>query len=233
MAKKTKNSTQNQVAIREIRDGILILKNGGYRTVIMVNALNFNLKSVQEQEGLIGSYQNFLNGLSFPIQIVTQSRTLDLDDYLDSLKKIANQQSNDLLRTQTNEYINFVNELIGVANIMSKTFYVVIPYETSPLKSGGFFSNLFGGKNKGPASLGKRFEEIQQEINERTSLVSSGLASLGLSNAQLNTQELIELFYSSYNIDTARRQKLFSISNVDVSIIQKAQAQQEEDNGTI
>src|SRR5690606_32728030 len=138
MAKKTKNSTQNQVAIREIRDGILILKNGGYRTVIMVNALNFNLKSVQEQEGLIGSYQNFLNGLSFPIQIVTQSRTLDLDDYLDSLKKIANQQSNDLLRTQTNEYINFVNELIGVANIMSKTFYVVIPYETSPLKSGGF-----------------------------------------------------------------------------------------------
>jgi hypothetical protein len=230
MAKKTNASTQNQIHVREIRDGVLVLKNGAYRTILMVNAVNFNLKSEDEQQSLVGSYQNFLNGLSFPIQIVVQSRTLDLDDYLDSLRTTASSQSNDLLRAQTNEYINFVSELIGVANIMSKTFYVVIPYETAPLESGNFFSRLFGRGSNAPVSLGKKFEQIKQEMIERTGLVSNGLASLGLSNIQLNTQELIELFYSTYNMDTARRQKLFAVSNVDVSIIQKAK---EDQNGTV
>src|SRR5690348_1053419 len=108
MAKKKPISTQNQVPIREIRDGILVLKNGGCRTILMVNALNFNLKSADEQKALLGSYQSFLNGISFPIQIVTQSRTLDLDNYLTDLRAISNSQDNDLLRTQTTEYINFV-----------------------------------------------------------------------------------------------------------------------------
>ena len=228
--KKPSPSTQNQIPIREIRNGILIMKNSSYRTVLMVNAINFSLKSEDEQTALIGAYQNFLNSLSFPIQITTQSRTLDLDGYLDQVKALANSQPNELLRTQTTEYINFVTELIGVANIMSKTFYITIPYETAPLQAGGLFSGLFGRKAAGPASLGKGFEQIEQEITERTSLVSSGLASLGLSNVQLNTQELIELFYSTYNIDTARRQKLFSVSNVDVSVIQQAK---EGTNGTI
>lgn len=229
MAKRRTPSTQNQVPIREIRDGIVILKNGTSRSVLMVNAINFNLKSQDEQESLINSYQNFLNGLSFPIQIVTQSRTLDLDDYLESLQKISTEQSNDLLRTQTTEYINFVNQLIGVANIMSKTFYVVVPFESDPLKkSGNFFSRLFG-KGRG-ADTNRGFEQLKTELGERTSIVSSGLASLGLSNVQLNTQELIELYYSSYNMDIARRQKLFSVSNVDVAVIQAAKQNQ---NGTI
>lgn len=229
MAKRHTPSTQNQVPIREIRDGIVILKNGTSRSVLMVNAINFSLKSQDEQESLIGSYQNFLNGLSFPIQIVTQSRTLDLDDYLENLQKMSAQQSNDLLRTQTTEYINFVNQLIGVANIMSKTFYVVIPYEADPLKKGGnFFSRLFG-RGKG-ANSNRGFEQLKTELGERTAIVSNGLASLGLSNVQLNTQELIELYYSSYNMDTARRQKLFSVSNVDVAVIQAAKQNQ---NGTI
>ena len=97
MAKKPLSSTQQKVAIQEISDSIVILKNGGYRTVLMVNAVNFNLKSEDEQQALVGAYQNFLNGLSFPIQILTQSRTLDLDEYLDSLTGIAQTQSNDLL----------------------------------------------------------------------------------------------------------------------------------------
>lgn len=229
MAKRHTPSTQNQVPIREIRDSVVILKNGTSRSVLMVNAINFNLKSQDEQQSLINSYQNFLNGLSFPIQIVTQSRTLDLDDYLENLQKVSTQQSNDLLRTQTTEYINFVNQLIGVANIMSKTFYVVIPYESDPLKKGGnFFSRLFGrGK---AADTNRGFEQLKTELGERTAIVSSGLASLGLSNVQLNTQELIELYYSTYNMDTARRQKLFSVSNVDVAVIQAAKQNQ---NGTI
>lgn len=223
MAKKPPSSTQQKVAIQEISDSIVILKNGGYRTVLMVNAVNFNLKSEDEQQALVGAYQNFLNGLSFPIQILTQSRTLDLDEYLDSLTGIAQTQSNDLLRTQTNEYITFVRELIGVANIMSKTFYVVIPFDDAPLKSGGLFGFLKG--SSGPVSLGRRFDQIKADLLERTTLISSGLASLGLSNIQLNTEELIELFYASYNPDTATRQKLFSVNSVDVSVIRKKTAE--------
>lgn len=207
-------STQKFLPIQEIRDGIITLKGGGYRTVLMVNAINFSLKSADEQTALINSYQNFLNGLGFPIQIVLQSRTLDLDNYLTSLDEAANHQTNDLLRTQTNEYLNFVRNLIGVANIMSKTFYVVIPHNESAAARAGF--SLFRRK---VVTGGRRFEEIKSELNDKTGLVSNGLASLGLSNVQLNTQEMIELFYTTYNLDTARRQKLFSVSNVDAAII--------------
>ena len=221
MAKsKQPNSTQKYLPIKEVRDGIVILKTGGFRTVLMVNAINFNLKSRDEQEAMMQQYQAFLNGLGFPIQIVVQSRMLDLDNYLAQLDTLSRQQTNDLLRTQTTEYTNFVRELIGVANIMSKTFYLVIPYDTGvELPTGGFLAGLFG-KKSGPVSLGGRFEEVKTKLMERTSLASSGLAGLGLHNVQLNTQELIELFYTTYNTDTARRQKLFSVSNVDVSVIQ-------------
>jgi hypothetical protein len=223
MAKK-RSSTQRYLPIKEIRDGVIVLKNSGYRTVLMVNAINFNLKSRDEQEALMANYQNFLNSLAFPIQIVVQSRTIDLDAYIKTLEKSADQQSNPLLKTQTTEYVGFIRELIGVANIMSKTFYVIIPYETAPLAT-GFFSKLFGGK-KLPTALTAAFEKRKSELTERTQLVSSGLASLGLTNVQLNTQELVELFYTTYNPDTARRQKLFSVSNVDIGFIQRLNEEQ-------
>lgn len=207
-------STQQFLPVQEIRDGIVVLKGGGYRTVLMVNAINFSLKSADEQQALLNSYQNFLNGLSFPIQIVMQSRTLDLTNYLTSLEQAASKQTNDLLRTQTNEYTTFVRDLVGVVNIMSKTFYVIVPHNEMPLLTGGF--HLFGKKKSSPS---RQFEEIKTAMSEKTNLISSGLASLGLNNVQLNTQELIELFYTSYNSDSARRQKLFSVSNVDASII--------------
>jgi len=208
-------STQKYLPIQEIRDGIVTLKGGGYRTVLMVNAINFSLKSSDEQQALLESYQNFLNGLSFPIQILMQSRTLDLTSYLDNLTKLASTQTNDLLRTQTNEYLTFVKDLIGVANIMSKTFYIIIPHDESvAIARGGFWP--FGKRR---VASGRQFDEVKNIINEKTSMISNGLASLGLNNAQLNSQELIELFYTTYNMDTARRQKLFSVSNVDASII--------------
>jgi hypothetical protein len=221
---KQRASTQRYLPIKEIRDGVIILKSGGYRTVLMVNAINFNLKSRDEQEALMANYQSFLNSLAFPIQIVVQSRTIDLDTYIKSLESQADKQSNSLLKTQTTEYVGFIRELIGVANIMSKTFYVVIPFETGPIAE-GFFSKLFGGKRT-PTALTSAFEKRKSELLERTRLVSGGLASLGLSNVQLNTQELVELFYTSYNPDTARRQKLFSVSNVDISFIQRLQDDQ-------
>lgn len=216
--KKRKISTQKYLAIKEVRDGVIVLRDGGYRTILMVNAINFNLKSRDEQEALMSSYQAFLNGLTFPIQIVVQSRTLDLDKYLKELEDINQRQDNSLLRAQTKDYIGFVRELIGVANIMNKTFYVIIPYELA-IAQQGFWTRLFG-KQPAPSAVGKRFEKIKSELAERTTIVSNGLASLGLSNVQLNTQELVELFYSTYNPDVARRQKLFSVSNVDASFIQ-------------
>jgi len=220
MAKKPKTSTQRHLPIKEIRDGVIILKNGEARTILMVSAVNFNLKSRQEQDALLNSYGNFLNGLSFPIQVVTQSRTLDLDKYLKELEVVASKQTNPLLQTQTKEYLGFVRELIGVANIMSKTFYVVIPYSTAPVNL-SFFARLFGKSSSAATKSG--FENIKTQLAERTGLVSNGLAALGLSNVQLNTQEIIELFYSTYNPETSRRQKLFSVSNVDISFIQKIQ----------
>lgn len=218
MAKQRKQSTQKHLPIKEIRDGIVVLKNGGLRTILMVSAVNFNLKSNREQKALLASYANFLNGLYFPIQIVAQSRTLDLDKYLQELEDVAKTQSNSLLQTQTNEYIGFVRELIGVANIMSKTFYVIVPYEVAPI-SAGWFARLFGQRS--PTLTQQRFADLKSKILERTNVISTGLASLGLNNIQLNTQEVIELFYSIYNPDVSRRQKLFSVSNVDVSVIQK------------
>ncbi|MDD5606038.1 MAG: hypothetical protein PHR51_01790 [Patescibacteria group bacterium] len=218
MVKKKPTSTQKFLPVEEIRDGVIVLKDGSMRTVLMVNAINFNLKSRDEQDALLANYQNFINSLSFPVQIVVQSRTLDLDKYLSDLNTKVASQSNALLRNQTQDYIEFVRELIGVANIMSKTFYVVIPYSLTPIAK-GFWSSLFGG-SQGNIPTGKKFEDAKTKIIEQTQLTSSGLTSLGLSNIQLNTQEVIELLYSSYNIDTSRRQKLFSVSNVDIAAIE-------------
>lgn len=218
MAKRKHTSTQKYLAIKEIRDGIVALKNGGYRSILMVNAVNFHLKSQDEQDALQDAYQNFLNGLGFPIQIVVQSRLLDLDAYLKELEAASRQQVNNLLKAQTEDYIGFVRELIGVSNIMSKTFYVIIPYETQPIAQ-GFLARIFSRGRSTPTTLGRRFEKIKTDLTERISIVSNGLASLGLNNVQLNTQEIVELFYLAYNPDTARRQKLFSVSNVDADII--------------
>lgn len=223
MKKAKPKSTQQFLPIQEIRDGIITLKTGGYRTVLMVNAINFDLKSADEQQALMDSYQAFLNGLPFPIQIVLQSRTLDLDAYLGALTKASNAQTNNLLRTQTNEYITFVKDLIGVANIMSKTFYVVIPHEETVLQAG---FNLFGRRK--PVTSGKKFDDIATILADKTGLVISGLSSLGLTTVQLNTQELIELLYTTYNLDTARRQKLFSVSNVDASVISNIKEMEEQ-----
>lgn len=214
-----KKSTQKYLPIEEIRDGIVALDGGAYRTILMVNSVNFNLKSADEQEGLLRNYSQFLNGLSFPIQIVMQSRQLDLDGYLKDLEARGQAQNNELLRAQTTDYVNFVRDLIGVASIMSKTFYVVVPYDTAPIHQGLF-------RHKNPLTTGRKFEEIKQDLVERTQLVSSGLSSLGLDNIQLKTQEMIELFYSTYNIDTAKRQKLFSVSNVDAGFIQTLSEQE-------
>lgn len=226
MAKKQKTSlsTQKHLPFKSIKEGVVLMKDGGLRAVLMVNSINFNLKSQDEQAALLDSYQSFLNSLGFPIQIVVQSRVLDLDNYLLELEKTSKSQSNELLQIQSQEYVNFVRELIGVANIMSKTFYVVIPYSMGLAGSGNFLSRLF---NKKPVTPAGKFKELKDELIRRANLVVNGLTPLGLNSVLLNTEELIDLLYSTYNPDLARRQKLFNVSAVDADVITKAAAEKE------
>ena len=222
-------NTQKNLLFKTIKDGIVVMKDGSLRAVLMVNSINFNLKSQDEQVALLQSYQRFLNSLNFPIQIVVQSRTLDLDDYLKKLEAVSKTQNNDLLQTQTEEYVAFVQELIGMANIMSKNFYVVISYTQSIKEKGGLISKLFHRA----ANAMSPFAEAHNEVLRRASLVSSSLSSLGLSSALLNTEELIDLFYATYNPDLAQRQKLFNVSNVDIDIITTASERRKESGNAV
>ena len=216
MAKRKPQSTQKYLPFKSIKEGVIVMKDGSLRAVLMANSINFNLKSDDERTSLINSYQNFLNSLSFSIQIVIQSRTLNLDEYLNKLELKSKTQTNTLLKTQTVEYISFVNDLIGVANIMSKTFYIVVDYKPHLQAQKGFFSRLFGKK---PITPKGRFEEAKDEIVRRAGLVASSLSPLGVDSVLLNTEELIDLFYTTYNPDVAQKQKLFNVSSVDADII--------------
>lgn len=232
MAKKKNKtqSTQQHLTIQEIRDGIVVMKDGGLRAILMVNSINFALKSEDEQQALLYAYQNFLNSLIFPIQIVVQSRKLDLGNYIKKLEALEREQTNDLLRLQTREHVRFIRSLLSAVNIMSKFFYVVIPYHSRGVgvakkKFWDSFLNLFNpSRAQKPAG---RFEALKTELMERVSLVSNGLASLGLDNVQLNSQEIAELLYTTYNSDTAYRQKLFSISNLRADVVKKLEEEKE------
>lgn len=216
MAKRRIQSTQKYLPFKSIKEGAVVMKDGSLRAILMANSINFNLKSTDEKMALLSAYQNFLNSLSFSIQIVVQSRTLNLDEYLNKLETISKTQPNTLLRTQTEEYVSFVNDLIGVANIMSKTFYVVVDYKPHLQVQQGFFSRLFSRK---PITPKGRFDEAKDEIVRRAGLVANGLTPLGIDSILLNTEELIDLFYTTYNPDIAQKQKLFNVSSVDADII--------------
>ncbi|HCR42184.1 TPA: hypothetical protein DIV45_02360 [Patescibacteria group bacterium] len=217
MARPSKKiSTQKYLPFKEVREGVITMKDGSRRVVLMVDSINFNLKSADEQTALLDSFKNFLNSLEFPLQIVVQSRILDLDGYLKNLETMAKKQSNELLQSHTREYIEFIRELIGISNIMSKTFYVVISDHAIQEAGGSILSRLFSRKAITPAG---QFQEVRGQLISAANLVAGSLGSMGLSSVLLNTKELIDLLYSTYNPDIARRQKLFNASYVDAKII--------------
>lgn len=215
-------STQSYLDIEEIHNGVVILKNGGMRMVLMASAINFNLKSEAEQNAIIYSFQSFLNALGFPIQIVMQSRRLDLSGYLAKLRDKEKQTQNALLRTQMDDYISFVERLLTVANIMEKNFYVVVPYDPISLKKESVIDkifNIFPGQKRKKEIID--FENFRKELAERTTVIASGLGGMGIRAVQLNTQELAELYYSSYNPESAVRQKIYSLSDIMAPIVEK------------
>ena len=192
------------------------MNNGSLRAVIMVSSVNFSLKSDQEKDAMVVAYQSFLNALSFPIQIATRSRQLHLDDYLENLSKSMAGQNNELLRAQTAQYIQFVAGLLETANVMEKRFFVVVPYYPMELEKVNFFKKLFTSTPKPGAT---DFETQKGEMMEHVDQVISGLSSSGLRCAVLNTEELIELYYSVYNPDTASSEKLPDIDKLEAPMI--------------
>ncbi|OGE73821.1 MAG: hypothetical protein A3I07_03290 [Candidatus Doudnabacteria bacterium RIFCSPLOWO2_02_FULL_42_9] len=211
-------STQAYLDISEIKEGTIIMRDGSLRAVVVVSSTNFSLKSIDEQNAIIASYQNFLNALEFPIQILMQSRKLEINTYLDRLHGIMQQQTNELLRMQTQEYIEYVGKLIEFASIMNKTFYIIIPLGTAAVKTGFLqqISNLLNPVRE-ISVKSREFEKAREELQKRISQVTNTLGSMGLKTIALNTEELIELVYNSYNMDSAAPIKIKSVEELDIN----------------
>lgn len=212
-------STQQYLDIAEIKDDTVVMRDGTVRAVLLVSSINFALKSEEEQEAIVGSYVGFLNNIGFPVQIVIQSRRLNIDGYLEELKKKEKEQVNELLKIQTGEYIKYVEELVSLGDIMSKSFYVVVPYNPLSDKHKTFFSSI--SELFKPAAVvslrGRRFERFKSELDRRLDSIQSGLISAGLKTVRLDTQGLIELYYDSYNPTTSPNQKLTDIKNIQMA----------------
>jgi len=206
-------ATQTHLRIAEIKDDVVILKNGAVRAVLECGSLNFNLKSEHEQEAIISSYRAFLNTINFPVQIVIDSKKVDLDDYIQDLKKRAENQTNELLKNQTLEYADYISRLLDYVDIMDKKFYIVVPFETFTSKKVSIFTKFMDRIRQGQTksdfvSRLKQFDKLSKGLEGRVETVSNSLKNCGLEIKRLNNRELIEYFYEAYNPEIARFESL-------------------------
>ena len=196
------SSTQKYVDVDDIRDGVVVLKSGALRSVLLVSSVNFDLKSSQEQDAIITQYQNFLNSLDFPVQIVVSSRRFNIEPYIALLDEQEKQQANELLRFQISEYKNFVKNLTDVSNIMSKFFYVVVPFAPSEDQKSGIIDKMLGIFQPKKAVSGVSqvaFDTYRSQLLQRVDHVTAALSSTGVRVTTLGTKEIIELLYNAYN----------------------------------
>ena len=207
---KTSISTQQYLDIAEIRDDVVILKDGGVRMVLLASSINFALKSEDEQNAILSGYISLLNSLDFSVQIIVQSRKLNIDAYLADLEQRANGETNDLLRTQIQEYRAFITELVTLGEIMGKRFYVVVPYAPGKDAKKGFLAQLSGAFSPGKIITlsDKLFNRYREKLESRVATVVGGLSGIGVTAIPLPTQSLIELYYGSYNPELSQVQKL-------------------------
>lgn len=194
-------TTQEFVPIKEIKQGIVVLRDDSLRGIIMASSLNFALKSADEQQSILLQFQNFLNSLDFSVQIFIQSRRLDIRPYIALLETRLKEQMSDLLKIQTREYIQFIKNFTENSNIMTKTFFVVVPYSPAMINKGGVTDLL--GKKKNAAETAERkveeFEERRSQLEQRMSVVTQGLVRCGIRTVELGTEEIVELFYKIFN----------------------------------
>ncbi len=221
---KNINSFQRYFDIAEIKDSTVVLKNQGLRAVLMVSSINFALKSQEEQDAIIYHFQNFLNSMDFSIQIVVSSRRLNIEDYYKTLTIREKEQSNELLKVQIGEYRNFIKKLIELSNIVNKTFYIIVPYSPAEelTQAGKDLLSGLTGKSKAETPVSsfrsEDFVKNRNQLMQRVQHVASGLSGVGVKMTALNTQELIELFYTIYNPEISERGGLTAIEQLDVAI---------------
>lgn len=195
-------ATQEFVPITEIRDGVIVLKGGDLRAIVLANSINLSLKSNDEQQATIIQFQSFLNTLDFQVQISVQSRRLDIRPYLLLLENRMKVQNEPLIKLQTKEYMEFIRNFTETVSIMTKSFFVVVPYTQTTLKSdSGFLKGVFSKRNNKDAILAEQldFEEKKSQLEQRVSVVQQGLARCGIKSAQLGTEEAVEVFYKVFN----------------------------------
>jgi type IV secretory pathway VirB4 component len=230
--KTNPNSTQNTLQIAEIRDGIVIMNDGSFRSVVMLKSINFDLMSGAEQEGVEAGYQSFLNSLYFPIQIFVRSQKVDLTPYIDRLDKIRTEHDNMLLAMLMEDYIGFMSDLASQTNIMDKKFYLVIPYfpvvdvQKALTSSKNLFTgigSLFSRKEAHVVINEAVLEQAKTELRNRVQAVLGGLLQCSVQGLPLDTQELIELYYDTYNPDTATRQQLKNFDDLNTPVVTKGQ----------
>jgi len=226
------NSTQNSLLIAEIRDGIVIMNDGSFRSVVMVKSVNFDLMSPQEQEAVEYAFQGFLNSLYFPLQIFIRSQKVDLEPYITKLDKIRTEHDNMLLAMMMEDYIGYIDQLSQQTNIMDKKFYVVVPYfphidvQKAITQSKNFvtgFVDLFNKKEQRVVINEAELEKAKTELRNRVQSVLQGLLQAGIQGLPLDTQELIELYYDTYNPDTATRQQLKNFNELNADVITKGE----------
>ena len=216
---KGKSATQNFLDILEVKDDTIIMKSGALRSVVAVSAINYDLKSSDEQDAIVMNYQNFLNSLDFPIQIIVSSRRINLDKYLDFLNLKEKEQPSELLKFQISEYKNFISKMISVSNIMEKNFYIIVPFSPIENKKSGFFSNLLTIFNpqKRLANESSSFNANREQLFQRVDHIVAGLSGIGLKLIPLKSQELIELLFKSYNPTIFNIDEIAAINDLDLN----------------
>ena len=202
---KTASAVQKFVKVKEIRDGVAILTDNSLKAVCACSSVNFELLSSAEQEAVTARFQEFLNALDFPLQIIVASRHFNVENYLNQIKELEKKQTNELLRIQTSEYINFVESFVEFANIMNKSFYAIIPFNIIETKGEGLFTkvrNIISATKPQKQTFDpQKFNQYKAQLDQRTNMVISELQGLGIKTIPLNDGQLTQLFFESYNVE--------------------------------
>ncbi len=196
---KTTAATQDFVSIKDIKNDVVILKGGQMCAILLASSVNFALKSTDEQQAILQQFQTLLNTLDFSFQVYVQSRRLNIEPYLQILQAREGAQDNDLMRIQLREYMEFIRTFTTEVDVMSKNFYVVVPYTPAPLDIAKGLTSLFSGQGSHKLPADQQFEEHRIQLEQRVALVQEGLSGVGVRTVPLKTDDLVELFYHIYN----------------------------------
>jgi len=204
-------ASQEFIAIDEIREGLILLKNGGLRAILMCGSRNLELESIDSQNAIISAYADFINSFDWPLQIIIHSRKLDINPYLKMLEGKLKTQENELLKIQTAEYIDFIRNFVTLTDIMIKRFYISVPFDPIESTTGGpieKISSILPRKQEKNNITEEKIKEYGTQLSQRVDHIIMAIAHVGIKASQLQTDELIELFYNLYNPEELEKKDL-------------------------